>query len=73
MGPNQYAVRRRDSSALQPDFRSLWNASIFQRIAYQFSFSTASRYDVTGKSAISTQFTSDPLVLCVRAQAWLSN
>jgi transposase-like protein len=32
------AVRRRTSSALQPDFMILWKVSIFQRIAYHWSF-----------------------------------
>ena len=36
------AVRSFTSSALQPDFSILWKVSIFQRIAYQFSFSMAS-------------------------------
>lgn len=35
------AVRSLDASALQPDFNILWNVSIFQRIAYQLSFSMA--------------------------------
>lgn len=47
------AVRSRDSSALQPDFRILWKVSIFQRMACQLSFSIASRRDATGKSVIS--------------------
>lgn len=32
------AVRSLESSARQPDFKILWNVSIFQRIAYQSSF-----------------------------------
>jgi hypothetical protein len=47
------AVRSFDSSALQPDFIILWNVSIFQRSAYQFSFSIASTRVRTGKSVIS--------------------
>ena len=35
------AVRSRASSARQPDFRILWKTSIFQRSAYQRSFSIA--------------------------------
>jgi len=44
------ADRRRDSSVRQPDFRILWKVSIFQRIAYQRIFSTASRRERTGRS-----------------------
>lgn len=47
------AVRSRDSSALHPDFRILWKVAIFQRIAYQLSFSIASRRDATDKSVMS--------------------
>ncbi|CAB3773851.1 hypothetical protein LMG29542_07469 [Paraburkholderia humisilvae] len=47
------AVRSRDSSALQPDFRILWKVSIFQRIAYQSSFSIASARERTGRLVIS--------------------
>jgi hypothetical protein len=43
------AVRSCDSSALQPDFKILWNVSIFHRIAYQFTFSIASLRDCTSK------------------------
>ncbi len=49
------AVLSRLSSARQPDFRILWNTSIFQRRAYQRSFSTAAPCDGTGKSVISVQ------------------
>src|SRR4051812_50095843 len=49
------AVLSRLSSARQPDFRILWNVSIFQRKAYQRSFSTAAPCDRTGKSVISFQ------------------
>src|SRR3954471_21269184 len=49
------AVLSRLSSARQPDFRILWNTSIFQRRAYQRSFSTAAPCDRTGKSVISFQ------------------
>jgi len=49
------AVRRRESSARQPDFRILWNVSIFQRMAYQWSFSMASARERTGKLVISFQ------------------
>ena len=49
------AVRSRASSALQPDFRTLWNTSIFHLKAYQRSFSTAARFEVTGKSVSSFQ------------------
>lgn len=44
------AVRSFDCSTLQPDFRILWKSSIFQRIAYHFSFSAASARLRTGKS-----------------------
>jgi DNA-binding MarR family transcriptional regulator len=40
---------------LQPDFRTLWNTSIFHRKAYQRSFSTAARFEGTGKSVTSFQ------------------
>lgn len=36
------AVRSLESSARQPDLRILWKTSIFQRMAYQSIFSTAS-------------------------------
>ncbi len=49
------AVCSRASSALQPDFRVLWKVSIFQRIAYQSSFSMASSWERTGRSVISFQ------------------
>lgn len=39
----------------EPDFRVLWNVSIFQRIAYQESFSGASLRDGTGKFVTSFQ------------------
>src|ERR1700737_2933902 len=35
------AVLSFDSSALQPDFKILWNTSIFHRMAYHSSFSIA--------------------------------
>ena len=50
---SRLAVRSCDSSALQPDFRILWNVSIFQRIAYQSIFSIASRREFTGRSVSS--------------------
>src|SRR4051794_41919322 len=53
------AVLSRLSSARQPDFRILWNVSIFQRKAYQRSFSTAAPCDRTGKSVISFQSIAD--------------
>jgi hypothetical protein len=46
------AVRNLDSSALQPAFRILLKVSIFQRIAYQSSFSTASTRDLIDRSVI---------------------
>jgi hypothetical protein len=54
------AVRNLDSSALHPDLRNLWNISIFQRKAYQSSFSTASARDLTGRSVISFHFDRGP-------------
>jgi hypothetical protein len=44
-----------DSSALHPDFKTLWNVSIFQRIAYHSIFSIASDSDLTGKLVNSFQ------------------
>jgi len=44
-----------DSSALHPDFKTLWNISIFQRIAYHSIFSIASDSDLTGKLVNSFQ------------------
>src|SRR3954449_405344 len=49
------AARSLDASALQPDFRILWNVSIFHRIAYQVSFSSASLRDRIGRFVISFQ------------------
>ncbi len=49
------AVRSRDSSTRQPDFRILWNSSIFQRSAYHYSFSIASSHERTGRSVSSRQ------------------
>src|SRR5665213_3417930 len=49
------AVRSLESSARQPDLRILWKTSIFQRIAYQLIFSTASERVRAGKSLISFQ------------------
>ena len=49
------AVLSRTSSALKPDFRILWKVSIFQRMAYQLSFSIASSRDRMGRSVISFQ------------------
>ena len=43
------AVRSFESWALHPDLRILWNLSIFQRMAYQSSFSIASARDRTGR------------------------
>ncbi|SAL32141.1 hypothetical protein AWB69_02768 [Caballeronia udeis] len=45
------AVRNFDSS-VSPDFRILWKVSIFQRIAYQSSFSMASARDLIDRSVI---------------------
>ena len=42
---NRSAVRSCASSALQPDFITLKNVSMFQRIAYQSSFSMACSRD----------------------------
>lgn len=50
---NRSAVRSCESSALQPDFRILWKVSIFQRIAYQSIFSTASALERTGRLVMS--------------------
>jgi hypothetical protein len=49
------AVLSFKSSARQPDFSILWNASIFHLMAYQSSFSMTSWVDSTGKSVISFQ------------------
>ncbi len=49
------AARSFEASALQPDFRILWKVSIFQRIAYQESFSNASLRERTGRFVISFQ------------------
>ncbi|WP_419906604.1 hypothetical protein [Hoeflea sp.] len=49
------AVRNLASSALQPDFRILWKVSIFQRMAYQSSFSMASLWEYIGRLVISFQ------------------
>ena len=49
------AVRNRACSARQPDFRILWKTSIFQRMAYHCSFSTAASWLSTGRSVISFQ------------------
>jgi hypothetical protein len=49
------AVLSFDSSALQPDFRILWKVSIFHRMEYQTSFSTASWREHTGRSVSSFQ------------------
>src|SRR4051794_35901610 len=49
------AVLSRAPSARQPDFRTLWNTSIFHLKAYQRSFSTAARFEGTGKSVSSFQ------------------
>jgi hypothetical protein len=60
-------VRSFTSSALQPDFRILWKVSIFQRMAYQFSFSTASLRDLIGRSVTSFQsIGSRPFEDCAR-------
>src|SRR5262249_60028739 len=47
---NRSAVRSFDCSARQPDLSTLWNVSIFQRIEYQPSFSTALARFSTGRS-----------------------
>ena len=52
---NRSAVRSRESSARQPDLRILWKVSIFQRMAYQWSFSMASSGEHTGKLVMSFQ------------------
>ncbi|MDA9391361.1 hypothetical protein WN73_11915 [Bradyrhizobium sp. CCBAU 45394] len=39
--------------ALQPDFKILWNISIFHRMAHQLIFSIASERLRTGRSVIS--------------------
>ena len=49
------AIPSRACSARQSDFRILWKTSIFQRMAYQHSFSTASSWLSTGRSVISFQ------------------
>jgi hypothetical protein len=43
------------SSARHPDFMTLWNVSIFQRRAYQPSFSTAEVKSATGRLVTSRQ------------------
>ncbi len=48
-------MRNFTSSALQPDLSILWKVSIFQRMAYQLSFSMASLRDLIGRSVISRQ------------------
>src|ERR1700741_425840 len=47
------AVRSFASSALQPDFKTLWNISIFHRMAYQLIFSMASARERIGRSVMS--------------------
>ena len=49
------AARSLASSALQPDLRILWKVSLFHRMAYQFSFATASVRDRIGRSVTSFQ------------------
>ena len=49
------AARSFEASARQPDFRILWNVSIFQRMAYHASFSTASLRERMGRFVISFQ------------------
>jgi hypothetical protein len=46
----RWAVLSLDSSALQPDFRILWNTSIFHLKVYHSSFSMASVRDATARS-----------------------
>lgn len=55
-----------DSSALHPDFKILWNISIFQRIAYHSIFSIASDSDLTGKLVNSFQ----KFCLCLLGQTF---
>ena len=45
------------SSARQPDFMTLWNVSIFQRRAYQPSFSTAAAKSATGRFVVTAVWT----------------
>lgn len=66
------AVRSRDSSALHPDFRILWNVSIFQRMAYQSSFSIASRRDETGRSVINFHSMGFRFAGASRSRAWIT-
>src|SRR4051794_41958868 len=66
------AVLSRLSSARQPDFRILWNVSIFQRKAYQRSFSTAAPCDRTGKSVISFQSIAGRSAGAARPPAWVT-
>ncbi len=49
------AVCNLASSARQPDFMTFWNTSIFQRKAYQSSFSTAAARSSTGRLVTSLQ------------------
>ena len=52
---NLSAVRNLASSARQPDFKTLWKTSIFQRMAYHRIFSTACSKLCTSKSVRSLQ------------------
>ena len=52
---SRWAVLSFAGSAWQPDFMTLWNLSIFQRMAYPFRFSRAAASDGTGRSVINFQ------------------
>src|SRR4030095_15776955 len=66
------AVRSRDCSALQPDFKILWNVSIFQRDAYHSSFSMACKGEETGKSVRSFQSMESRSCGVPSSQAWMT-
>lgn len=66
------AVRSRDVSTLQPDFRTLWKTSIFHRRAYHCSFSIASSRERTGRSVSSFQLIRARPFGVPRSSAWIT-
>ena len=66
------AVRSLAVSTRQPDFRILWNSSIFQRWAYHRNFSTASSGEATARSVASFQSTRSRPRGRVASRAWIT-
>lgn len=66
------AVLSRAASTRQPDFRTLWKTTIFQRSAYQCSFSIAASQVKTGKSVTSFQSIAGRSAGAVCSLAWIT-